>query len=46
MKYKGSTPNQLFQAVQEQCYLWETVTPFNVDFGLFHFADFYMYKNA
>ena len=38
-KNKGSTPNQAFQAVQAQGFLWESVTPFGMDFGLFHFAD-------
>ena len=30
----GSTQNQTFQTVQEQCFLWERVTPFGVDFGV------------
>lgn len=37
---KGSTQNQAFQAMQEQCFLWRRVTPFGSDFGLLHFADF------
>ena len=36
---KGSTPHQAFQAVQEQIFVWERVTPCMVDFGLFYFAD-------
>ena len=36
--FTPNTPNQVFQAVQELCFLWERVTPFAVDFGLFHFA--------
>ena len=38
---KGSTPTRetAFQAVQKPCFLWERVTPFGTDFGLFHFAD-------
>lgn len=36
---KGLTPNPAFQAVQVKCFLWERVTPFGFDSGLFHFAD-------
>lgn len=35
---KGSTLYQAFQAVRELCFLWENLTPFSADFGLFHFA--------
>ena len=33
---KGLTPNQAFQAVQEQWFLSEIVTTFGVDLGLLH----------
>ena len=33
---KGSTPNQMFQALQE-CFLLESVTHFGVDFRIFIF---------
>lgn len=39
-----STRTQVFQAEQEQCFLFERLTPFIVDF--FSLQTCYIYKNA
>ena len=41
---KGSTLNQAMQAVQEQCFLWERVTPFSM--GFFTLQTCYMHTSA
>lgn len=41
---KCSTTNQAFQLAQEQCFLWENMTSFGLDFELYTFQTFYLHK--
>ena len=36
ISYGSKDSTQAFATVHEQCFLWERVTPFGVDLGLFH----------
>ena len=36
---KGRANEDLFQALQEQCFLWEREGPVGADVGLFNFQD-------
>ena len=45
-RVEGGTTGEEFEALQEQCFLWERGTPSGADFGLFNFQDFFTYTRT